>query len=127
MKKIYLTNLLQLIEEKYEIDTNEWHWKEIWFYLSELENEIEEVKAELKENNWVYLEDELWDIFRCYLNFLKKLEKNWYIESIEEVFLHADKKFSERIIWRRNWIDWENTKKLQKEELKNRHNLQYNK
>ncbi len=126
MKKIDLTNLLKLVEEKYEIDTNEWHGKEIWFYLSELEWEISEVREELKKDNSVYLEDELWDIFRCYLNFLKKLEKNWYIESVEEVFLHADKKFSDRINWRRNWIDWEITKKLQKEELKNRHNLKYN-
>lgn len=127
MKKIDLTNLLKLVEEKYEIDTNERHWKEIWFYLSELEWEISEVREELRKDNSVYLEDELWDIFRCYLNFLKKLEKNWYIESVEEVFLHADKKFSDRINWRRNWIDWETTKKLQKEELKNRHNLKHNK
>lgn len=123
MKKIDLDKLLKLVEEKYFIDLESKHWVENWFYLWELECEIAEVKQELKENNKVYLEDELWDIFRCYLNFLKKLEKNWYIESIENVFLHAEEKFSERLNWMKDWISWEYIKKKQKENLKNRDNL----
>lgn len=126
MKKIDLENLLSIVEEKYYID-NDWeNQKDISVYWKDLEWEMQEVLEELKENNAVYLEDELWDIFRCYLNFLKKLEKSWHIESLEKVFSHATEKFSERINGRKNGISWQVTKELQKQELKKEHNLKYN-
>ncbi len=126
MKKIDLKKLLSIVEEKYYID-NDWEkQKDISVYWKDLEWEILEVKEELRENNSVYLEDELWDIFRCYINLLKKLEKEWYIESLEKVFSHADKKFTQRINGRKNGISWETTKEIQKQELKKEHNLKYN-
>lgn len=127
MKKIDLEKLINLVREKYIIDQNEWHAKEPWFYLWELESEIKEVKEELRENNSIYLEDELWDILRDYLNFLAKLEKSWYIDNIENVINHSSEKFHQRIDWKRNWILWNEVKGKQKEELKKRHNLKYNK
>ena len=57
---------------------------------------------------------------------LKKLEKEWYIESLENVFLHADKKFSQRINGRKNGISWQITKQKQKDDLKKEHNIKYN-
>lgn len=126
MKKVDLKKLLSIVEEKYYID-NDWEkQKDILVYWKDLEWEILEVKEELRENNSVYLEDELWDIFRCYINLLKKLEKEWYIESLEKVFSHADKKFTQRINGRKNGISWETTKEIQKQELKKEHNLKYN-
>lgn len=126
MKKNDLKKLLSIVEEKYYID-NDWEkQKDISVYWKDLEWEILEVKEELRENNSVYLEDELWDIFRCYINLLKKLEKEWYIESLEKVFSHADKKFTQRINGRKNGISWETTKEIQKQELKKEHNLKYN-
>lgn len=126
MKKVDLENLFSIIEEKYFIDNDGKDKKDISVYWKDLEWEIEEVKAELKENNAVYLEDELGDIFRCYINLLKKLEKEWYIESLENVFSHADKKFAQRINGRKNGISWQTTKEIQKQELKKEHDLKYN-
>ncbi len=126
MKKVDLENLFSIIEEKYFIDNGWENKKDISVYWKDLEWEIEEVKEKLKQNNSVYLEDELGDIFRCYINLLKKLEKEWYIESLENVFSHADKKFSQRINGRINGISWQTTKEIQKQELKKEHDLKYN-
>ncbi|MGE4443548.1 MAG: MazG nucleotide pyrophosphohydrolase domain-containing protein [Candidatus Altimarinota bacterium] len=126
MKKVDLENLFSIIEEKYFIDNGGENKKDISVYWKDLEGEIEEVKEELKQNNSVYLEDELGDIFRCYINLLKKLEKEGYIESLENVFSHADKKFSQRINGRKNGISWQTTKEIQKQELKKEHDLKYN-
>lgn len=122
-----LEKLLKLVEKKYYLDKSVYHWEEVSFYLSKLEDEIKEVKDEIKENNSIYLEDELSDIFRCYLNFLKRLEKDWYIDSLENVLIHCEKKYSKRIEDKEIWINWEETKKKQKEELLKEHNLKYNK
>lgn len=43
-------------------------------YVDEMHKEIDEMKAELKPNNVVYLEDELGDIMRDYLCLLRGLE-----------------------------------------------------
>jgi hypothetical protein len=95
--------------------------------------EIEEVIEQFKENNTVYLEDELWDLLWIYMNLLVKLENEGLIEGREQVIKRAIKKFS----WRIENLDqktieerqnyWETVKTKQKQELKQEHNKKYNK
>lgn len=108
----------------YENKSDFFKWNETFF--EEILKEIEEAKAEVKEKNSVYLEDELWDIFWDYLCLLETLKKEWKIESIENVFQRCYKKFSWRII-EETWEsrNWQEIKKIQKEELKNEHLKKY--
>ena len=46
-----------------------------WYktYLKWLYDELDEAKAEIKKDNSVYLEDELWDVFWDYISLLNSL------------------------------------------------------
>lgn len=99
-------------------------WNETFF--EEILKEIKETKDEVKENNSVYLEDELWDILWDYLCIIEALKVEWKIENFEKVLERCYKKFSERIneeTWESR--DWQEIKKIQKEELKNEHFKKY--
>lgn len=99
-------------------------WNETFF--EEILKEIKEAKDEVKENNSVYLEDELWDILWDYLCIIEALKVEWKIENFEKVLERCYKKFSERIneeTWESR--DWKEVKKIQKEELKKEHFKKY--
>lgn len=102
-------------------------------YFKYLPWEIEEVKAEFRENNSVYLEDELADVLWVYLNLLNKLELDKMITSREKVIKRWLKKFWERIAnLDQTSLDerkkyWSEIKKKQKQELTEEHNNKYNK
>jgi len=91
-------------------------------YLKWIFDEIQEVNNEIKKNNAVYLEDELWDVFYDYINLLYLLEKDWYIFSIESVLDRIRKKFSERV-W--NPEQRHIIKQKQKKEMQEEHFLHY--
>lgn len=98
---------------------------EIYFWF--LKDEIKEVEDELKKNNKVYLEDELWDIIWVYFNLLNKLENEGLIDK-NKVFDRSYKKFSERLAPYFAWStksEWDEIKKVQKESLLEEHNRLY--
>lgn len=107
-----------------ENKTDFFKWNETFF--TEILKEIQEAKDEVKENNSVYLEDELGDIFWDYLCLIETLKREWKIESTENVFKRCYKKFSWRID-EETWVnrDWQAVKKAQKEELKKEHFEKY--
>ena len=111
---------------KYFIENPEPFYKWYKTYFDAVKDEFEEVEEQLKDNNSVYLEDELWDVFWDYMCLLYSLKSEWKITSVEKVFERAYKKLSERIWnnWKNNW-DWQEIKKKQKEELKLEHNKIY--
>ena len=121
IKELSLKRIKYFTEK--EIPFYKWHQT----FLNWLKEEIAEVENEIKSNNLVYLEDELWDIFWNYICLLYSFENEWKISSVENVLNRCYKKFSERIWkeWNNNW-DWENIKKAQKEKLKMEHNKLYN-
>jgi NTP pyrophosphatase (non-canonical NTP hydrolase) len=89
------------------IDTkNKWYY---WHktYVDWIDDEWQEAKEEIKPNNTVYLEDELWDVFWDYMCLLNSLEQEWLISSQEKVFERCYKKFSERIWAVRQSIPWQ--------------------
>jgi NTP pyrophosphatase (non-canonical NTP hydrolase) len=89
------------------IDTkNKWYY---WHktYVDWIDDEWQEAKEEIKPNNTVYLEDELWDVFWDYMCLLNSLEQEWLISSQEKVFERCYLKFSERIWAVRKSIPWQ--------------------
>jgi len=117
-------------KDKYEIDIkNDWSKWSIT-YFEGWKEETKEVLEEIKENNSVYLEDELWDVLYDYLSLLKHLEKEWKISSLENVILRSEKKIWERVgalKWKSGclWKCWDEVKKRQKEELRREHGEKY--
>lgn len=122
----FINSLVKVCNENIILDNQIWNYKDENFYLDWITDDILEVKKELKLNNQVYLEDELSDILRDYFWELCILEERGYISSIDNVLNQCLEKFSARIEYKRNWIDWSIIKQKQKEELEKRHNLKYN-
>ena len=110
---------------KYLEESNESWYKWYETYVDEMKYELKEVEDELKENNTVFLETELWDIFWDYMCLLSSLEEKWFIEKREKIFERCYKKFSERLSWIENWISWEEVKEKQKKELQIEHELKH--
>ena len=96
-------------------------------YLSGLKDEVEEVRAEIKENNKVHLEDELSDIAWDYACVLAQLEQAGYIERAEAVIAHGLTKYAERApaFLETSEDMWDTIKAKQKAELKQRHEELY--
>ncbi len=95
-------------------------------YIDWLEEELEEVKQEIKKKNSVYLEDELWDVFWDFICLINSLEQDWYITK-EKVIERCYIKFNERLS---GWPafeakEWDNIKEKQKIELKKEHEEKY--
>lgn len=115
-------------DTNFQINPN---YRNFWVekYFGFLKWEIEEVEAELRLNNKVYLEDELWDILWVYLNLLNKLEDAEYIDK-NRIFDRCFNKFHERISpylksdWK-NCSMWNEIKAKQKVRLKEEHDNLY--
>lgn len=121
IKELSFKRIKYLIEK--QIPFYEWNKT----YLNWIKDEFEEVEKEIKENNSVYLEDELWDVFWNYLCLLHSLESEWKITSVDSVFKRCYKKFGERVWFDWNWWhNWQEVKDKQKQELKIEHNKLYN-
>ncbi len=96
-------------------------------YLDGLTDELEEVRAEIKENNRVYLEDELSDIAWDYACLLARLEQAGHIESAESVIEHGFNKYSQRApaFLEATEEMWDTIKTKQKADLQHRHKEKY--
>lgn len=96
-------------------------------YLAGLRDEVEEVQAEIRPKNSVFLKDELSDIAWDYACILAKLEQAGYIDSAEAVIAHGLSKYSERapaFLEATNDM-WDSVKAKQKTELKQQHEVLY--
>ena len=97
-------------------------------FLEAIKWELEEAEQEIKENNSVYLEDELGDVVWTVIWLLASLEQEWLIKK-EKVFERAYNKFSERIdyVQSRDELDsWEEIKAVQKRKRQKEHDDLYN-
>jgi NTP pyrophosphatase (non-canonical NTP hydrolase) len=96
-------------------------------YLNGLIDETEEVFAEVKEKNAVFLADELSDIAWDYAVVLALLEYRGLIPSVEEVLSHAHNKYIERAPAFLEADDalWEEVKQSQKQSLTAKHQELY--
>lgn len=123
-----IKKIIWVIKTKDKLNWGE-KWTESWLtYLNEMEKEIHEVRQELiKENNTVYLEDELCDIIWDYLNLVHNLHKQYPEISLKKILKRTYKKFDFRINSCWKWMLWADVKKIQKETLKKRHEKKYGK
>jgi len=128
----YIHRIFQIISTKYSLhektlgtQNSKKEWLSPERYVGEIHKEIEEMQDEMHENNNVYLEDELGDIFWDYMNLLETLERKWYINK-EKVFERCEKKFEERVDALSQEISWDTIKQKQKSDLLSEHNTLYN-
>ena len=121
-----IKNILALVQEKWEFE-HTYNTKRSTYkpYLEWIVEEIQEATTEIKPNNTVYLEDELSDILRDYLNILETLTREKYIHSPEAVFSRCHNKYKERYADKVANITWETTKKRHKKILEEEHNTLY--
>lgn len=110
------------VNNLHNIDS-QWYYKWRETFINAIKEEIEEMEQEIKKNNSVYLEDELWDIFWVFICLVETLQQEWLIDSSKSVFDRCYTKYSQRLwtdwMWG-NW-KWKEIKKSQKEKLKKEH------
>jgi NTP pyrophosphatase (non-canonical NTP hydrolase) len=96
-------------------------------YMEALIDELEEVKVEIKENNEIYLKDELGDILWNFSVLIALLENRGFLEKADSVFEQAYTKYSERspAFLKLDNNLWEQIKKTQKERLEKQHQEKY--
>ena len=95
------------------------------FYYQWLQDELEEIQAEMKPNNAVYLEDELGDILRDYMNMLYLLQQEWLITDWKKVFERSQNKYHERVADQLDGKLRKETKARQKQVLADEHKEKY--
>lgn len=129
-----LNKLRKIVSKKSKLDEwQEWYkWSATYFEW--IKNELEEVEFEMKKNNEVYLEDELWDLLWNYMSLLSSLKKEWKISTVESVLNRAEKKYKQRVeaIEHEETDEdksaaWKAIKEVQKDLLKKQHNWKYHK
>ena len=132
--KQYIDKYLSLIQGKHELrkdDRKTGTAKE--FYLQWLQDEIVEVQEEIKPDNHVYLEDELGDIMRDFMNVLFYLKHEGKIHSVHNVFEKSLQKYTERMndqhtAQKSGEVDArKTTKERQKQRLRKQHQQFYGK
>lgn len=92
-------------------------------YLDSVIDEVKEVIPEVKENNAIYLTDELSDVAWSYAVTLALLEKRGLIISAQDVLDHAHTKFTQRspAFLKEDYDLWNDIKSKQKAALKEQH------
>lgn len=93
-------------------------------YTKGLIDEVKEVEEEVRENNEVYLIDELSDIAWDYAMLLSLLEMRGLITNIEDVLEHGYTKYTQRVA-SLSQEQWEEIKQLQKQQLDAQHRNKY--
>jgi len=106
---------------------NDYWWYE-WYktYIKSIKEEIAETEEEIKENNSVHLEDELWDIFWNFVCLTNSLSEDKLINK-EKVFERCYNKFHERLYpdAETEAKNWKIIKDKQKKRLKEEHDEMY--
>lgn len=107
---------------------NAWWYQWYNTYINAIKDELKEVEDEIKEKNSIYLEDEMWDIFWSFICLMNSLKQDKLIDK-NKVFERCLKKYEWRLWSDVNFKDmnWQETKKQQKEELLKEHNNKYGK
>ena len=122
----YIERILDLQKRKVSDENKKWYHFDMNHLINWIQWELSEVQDEIKQNNTIYLEDELADVFWTYTRLLCSLEIDGYID-IQQVFQRAEAKFRERVDAVENNISWDEIKKIQKEKREKEHNTLYQK
>ncbi|USN58605.1 MAG: nucleotide pyrophosphohydrolase [Candidatus Peribacteria bacterium] len=124
-----IQNIIQLSKKRinflHHVDSRN-YYKGYQTYIDAIQDELSEATQEIKQHNTVYLEDELGDVFWCYICLLHSLEEDGYIRT-ERVFQRCLKKFSERLQADYDRQAWVEIKHQQKQKLKKEHEEKHGK
>ena len=118
-----MNKLIELVGYKHQIDLKraEPKYTDTDWLLNAIEEEVQEVKEEIKANNLAHLEDELSDILWGWLTIVEKLKDEGYVSSHEAILERGLKKYEERILAlkgdERDHAIWKEVKERQKEKL----------
>ena len=119
--------LIELVDFKHQIDIKRGKAKymDLNWIMEEIIDEVREVKEEIKENNHIYIDDELADILWGWLMLVKKTNNKNLSSDIETVTQKALIKYSQRVNSLRGDIKdnrrWKDVKELQKRRLEEEH------
>ncbi len=86
-------------------------------YLTNLQLDMSSIQDQIRANNNVKLEADLWGVLRDFCNMIYTLEKEWYIDSVYSVIERTLETYEERVNGVKEWQDREASKWLQKERL----------
>ena len=115
-----LKKLIELVAHKHQIDLKrgEAKYMDINWLLEAINDEVQEVKEEIKPNNRPYLEDELGDIFWGWLTLIEKLKDEGLVSSHEKILQRCLTKYEQRILALKGTSEdhaiWQEVKKEQK-------------
>lgn len=112
--------LLKIAARKATIDANSDWYQGPETYLSGIESELNEVRAELNKHRRVYIEDELADVLWDYVNVLQALAKEQGIDP-QRVLDRACQKYQERVTAIEQDQSWDEVKRRQAVELAKAH------
>ncbi|WPC75831.1 MazG nucleotide pyrophosphohydrolase domain-containing protein [Vibrio porteresiae] len=112
--------LLKIAARKATIDANSDWYQGPETYLSGIESELNEVRAELNKHRRVYVEDELADVLWDYVNVLQALAKEQGIDP-QRVLARACQKYQERVTAIEQDQSWDEVKRRQSVELAKAH------
>lgn len=112
--------LLKIAARKAIIDANSDWYQGPETYLSGIESELNEVRAELNKHRRVYIEDELADVLWDYVNVLQALAKEQGIDPLR-VLARACQKYQERVTAIEQDQSWDEVKRRQSVELAKAH------
>lgn len=127
----HITKILELSAKRIDYFVSVENVKD-WYkgsktYFEGIITETTEAEWENREQNHIFLEDELWDIFWNFSCLLSSLEHEWKISSREAVFRRCYDKFSERIGENADaGHNWNEIKNLQKARRQAEHEQFYN-
>lgn len=112
--------LLKIAARKATIDANSDWYQGPETYLSGIESELNEVRAELNKHRRVYIEDELADVLWDYVNVLQALAKEQGIDP-QRILARACQKYQERVTAIEQDQSWDEVKRRQSVELAKAH------
>lgn len=120
--KLFLS-LLQIVEDKVQLDKR-WIWTPVNIDIAFqwLLEEIQEAQIEYKNNKKIFLEDELWDVFWCFLRLVELLHQEEKIDK-NNILSRMQKKYSQRVYGIQDGKSWNEIKKVQKEQLIQEQNI----
>ena len=122
MKEIDELIELSRYNHKLDLKRGQKEYLSLEWALNEIIAEVEEVKAELKDNNIPRIEDELGDILWGFFMSMEKFKYEGYEVDVKRVIKRALKKYKERVLPLKGEIKadreiWDRVKEKQKKEL----------
>ena len=113
-----VSHIFHLVEQKYNYSLQKDAPRATHVpYMSSLQHALTSIDEEIRANNCVKLEADLWWILRDFCNMIYTLEKEWYIDSVHTILERTLDTYEERVNGIKEGEDREARAWIQKERL----------